>query len=213
MSSNNFNVNSLAVYVPYSAEVGIGTSNTVNTGSGNQTIGKSLSFLGSTSGSVTLSAPSTGGATSLTLPSTTTGSNLPYSANTVVFNQSGVGSYSPAEFTSVLYSPDGVAPPSLVTNSFFYSCWANTNANGQATANLTNASSNALFNTVIGVSAMAFNKGSNVSSVALTGGYSISTDKKTLIASVVQSTSILLGGSALTTAASNIPVSIVVFGF
>lgn len=211
MSSNNFNVNSLAVYLPYSAEVGIGTSNVVNTGPGNLTVGSTVSLLGASNGSVTLSAPNTTNPYNIKLPNIT-GSNLPYPANTITLNSTGQATFSPAEFTAVLYSPDGVAPANLVTNTFLYNCWATTNSSGQATANLINSSSNALFSTVTGINALALNKGSNVSSVTLVGGYSLSSDKKTLIVTAVQSTNILLGGSALTTA-SNIPISITVTGY
>ena len=221
MSNLGFTVNNLAISLPYTAEVGVGTSNTLFQGSGNLYVGSNLTLGtivgGSNSPSCSLLAPQNG-AYKIQMPSTSNNSNiLPFAQNSLTISQSGVGSWSPAEFTAVSASLSNGAAPTLLTNTQLMTFNCVTGSNGLVTVYPTStatASGTAVFpNAILSVQGFVWNNTSNISGVTLLAGLNKSSDNKTVTLVATQSTSVLLGGSALTLAPAGLSCSVTVIGY
>lgn len=220
-TASNFNVGATTIAINYDGSLGLGTSNMVLTGSGNMTVGNSVSFatsnLGSNGPSTTIYGPASG-AYKLILPSTSNSSNvLPYVQNTLTIAQNGQATFNPAEFTMVLASLSNAAPPSLLTSTQLVTFKTVTQSNGQIVVYPTStgtSSGTALFtNAILSVSGLVWNNTSLLSGVTIIAGSVISTDLKTITCTATQSTSIILGGSALSPAPAGLGVTLTVIGY
>lgn len=220
-NSIGFTVNNLAISLPYTAEVGVGSSNTLFQGSGNLYVASNLTLStiagGSNAPSCSFLAPQTGGY-KIQMPSTSNNSNiLPYVQNSLTVSQSGIGSWAPAEFTAVSASLSNGASPTLLTNTQLMTFNTVTGAQGIVTVYPTTtgtASGTSMFpNAILSVQGMVWNNTSNISGITLLAGITKSSDNKTINMVACQGTGVVLGGSALNVAPAGLQVSITVIGY
>jgi len=217
--SSNFTQTNLAISLPYSAEVGIGSSNTLFTGQGNLYVGSNLTVGtiagGSNGPAATFQGPTTG-LYKLTLPSTSNSSNtLPYVQNSLTISQTGQCSFTPAEFTAVNASLSNGAAPTLLTQTQLVTFLTVTGTNGLITIYPTStgtSSGTPIFaNKILSVQGLVWANALTLNTATILTGVSMSTTQIQLLAT--QSTGIILGGSAINYAPSNLTVTITVIGY
>lgn len=216
--SSNFTQTNLAISLPYSAEVGIGSSNTLFTGQGNLYVGSNLTVGtiagGSNGPAATFLGPATG-QYRLTLPSTSNGSTLPYVQNSLTISQTGQCSFTPAEFTAVNASLSNGAPPTLLTQTQLETFITVTGTNGLVTIYPTStgtSSGTPLFaNKILSVQGLVWANALTLNTATILTGVSMSTTQIQLLAT--QSTGIILGGSAINYSPSGLTVTVTVIGY
>lgn len=203
-NSNSFQQQNLSVYLPYSSEVVIGSSNSVVSGQGAVSLA-SLSLqstLGATVGTTLKANPLTSNY-SLTYPAIVASNTLPYAQNTISYTSAGAGIFVPTNFNNVWNGSN------LLINTQEY---VNTGVTlgGKVSFPLLKGTGSNIFNTIYAITTTGQHTSSNVSGFVSTAVFAQSLSN--VIVSAMGNAGSILAGQLLDPVPDGTVVNIQIVG-